>query len=407
METLSTEAAPTSRKHLENYVNAYMGAYINTVRKERPEHIPPLARGTNFEVEVCVLPNKCVAVLFDRADRQSLVVEERGWDYVEGKLHSGVAHMVALYPHEGLTIADAIARGKKDAVRDIRSLEESGIAKAVAQLERLVEGMKNMGESNKAIVQAGNQEVSRLEPLKEAILSAGPEAGMLAMLDALRNYSAPARTETPSGDDLREFLEGIVKELGDLSDVIRRAEAQDKRLEELEQATRKALSELNRNIEERISKGLAVILSASDKKIDKGFAALAGLGKKDVLFELPKELEIRLENIEKSIRAAEMRIDELSRAEGAKTDIPRELELRLERLDMAAEALQAQLQERLERDASRASEEDKVVQGLLLELAELKENVGRINKRITRIEEFLANMQHEPPLVRQRVLKQR
>lgn len=402
MESSPPKTVPPTRKNLENYAISYMGAYLNTVKKERPEHVPALARNQFYEIEVCLLPNGCLSMLFERAEKQNVAVGERNWDYVESKALSGVAHMVAVYPHEGVTVADAIARGKKDAVRDIRSLEESNIAKAVTQLEKLIEGMTSVERGNKALLQAGEQELAKLKPIKDAIMSSGPEPDMLAMIDALKNYTGSSAPSPGLWSKERELLESLVRDLGDLSDVIRRAEAQDKRLEELEQATKKALSELNRTVDERVSKGLAVILSASDKKIDKGFAALAGIGKKDVMFELPKELEVRLDNLEKAVRAAQMQLQELPVKEAPRLDLPKDLELRLERLDKAAEALQTQLQERQKRQPA-----EKLSDEVVLAVADLKENVARINQRITKIEEYIVNMTNSQPAVRQRVLKQK
>ncbi len=223
---------------------------------------------------------------------------------------------------------------------------------------------------------------------------------MLSMIDALKNYTGTVSPGLASKE--RELLEGLVRDLGDLSDVIRRAEAQDKRLEEIEQATKKSLSELNRNIDERISKGLAVILSASDKKIDKGFSALVGIGKKDVLFELPKELEVRPESLEKAVKAAQIQAQELALREPMKVDLPKDIELRLERLDKAAEALQLELQERATSPPAGKLDEE-----IVLAVADLKENVARINQRIIKIEEYLVNAAASQAQARQRILKQK
>lgn len=430
-----------SRKNLENYAISYMGAYLNTVKKERPEHPPVLARNMFYEIEVCLAPNHCFAMLFEKAEKQNVEVKDCGWDFIEGKILSGVSHLVTVYAHEGVTVADAIARGKKDAIRDIRSLEDSDIAKAIKQLEKILQGMSGIEEGGKGAVKLGQRELAKLEPIKDAIISAGPNVDMLAMVDALKNY--PGMPTTGSiGDKERALLEKIVADLGDISDVIRRVESQDQKLDELEQALKKTLSELNISMDERVSKGLALILQSSDKKIDKGFAAIADAKKGDP--ELPKELEMRLGDLEKNLQAASMQIQAVQAKPTVEPEAMKGLEDRLQKAESDVAAMQAEptvrpelvkgLEERLERTEgditavrskpaiepellkdlgdrlqkietevtaiqssveerlSKKEEKPAVVDELVLAIADLKENLARTNNRIIRVEEYLAQM---------------
>lgn len=173
----------------------------------------------------------------------------------------------------------------------------------------------------------------------------------------------------------------------------------------MEQALKKALTELNRNMDERIAKGLAVILSASDKKIDKGFAALAGRTSKDVMFELPRELETRLENMEKEIKAAKVQIDGIAEEPVPDISIPADLEQRLERLDKTAAALQAQIEAKLSEKPADDVHSPKVHEELVVAVAKLNEDIARINNRIIKIEEFLAQATARAPAARVRTLK--
>ena len=377
---------------------------MNTVKKERPEHAPVLARGSSHDVEVCIMPNGCFTMLFEKGDKQKVEVKECSWEYVEGKVSSGVEHMVAIYAHEGVTVADSIARGKRDAIRDIRSLEDSGIAKAVTQLEKILQGMTGVEHANRTVAEVGEQELAKLKPIKEAIASSGPGMDMLRIVDSLKHYPG-IQTTSKSEFEAKKLLEDIVKDLGDLADIISRVESQDQKLEELEQALKKALTELNRNMDERIAKGLAVILSASDKKIDKGFAALAGRTSKDVMFELPRELETRLENMEKEIKAAKVQIDGISEEPVPDLSIPADLEQRLERLDKTAAALQAQIEAKLSEKPADDAHSPKVHEELVVAVAKLNEDIARINNRIIKIEEFLAQATARASAPRVRTLK--
>jgi hypothetical protein len=262
-----------TKKSLENYATAYAGAFLNTVEREKPEHVPSLARNSPYEIEVCLMPNKCFVMLFERANGQKVTVREADWAYVEKRVMSDVDHMVTVYAHESPTVADAISRGKKDAVRSIRSLEDSNLAKAISELERILGELTGIEKGNKSLLKLAELEMSRLQPIKDIVMNSGPQVDMLAMIDSLRNYpTEPVEVSIDVSET--ELLEKICRDLGDMSDVIRRVEAQDSALEQLEKAMNKTLSEFQRMIDERMNQGLAVLLSSSDRKIDKGLAAI-------------------------------------------------------------------------------------------------------------------------------------
>lgn len=377
---------------------------MNTVKKERPDHLPPLARGSQHSVEVCIMPNGCYSVLFQKAEKQEVVVKECDWEYVEQRVTAGVEHLVALYSHDGVTVADAIARGKRDAVRDVRSFEDSNISKAITALEKVLQGMTSVERSNRSVAELGEEELEKLKPIREAIQSAGPEVDMLRLVDALKHY--PGAQTTPKAEfEAKQLLEGIARDLGDLSDLIGRVESQDQKLEDLESALKKALIELNRNMDERIAKGLAVILAASDKKIDKGFAALAGVTNKDVMLQLPRELEMRLESIEKDLKAVQMQIGDVALSDAPEIVVPEDLEGRFERLDESIQALQLQMEAKLSR---RAGDEipSKLYEELVVAVAQMNEDISRINSRIIKIEEYLARTGAGSQIPRVRTLRQ-
>jgi hypothetical protein len=329
-----------SRKGLENYSASYVGAYLNTIKKERPGHLPVLARNQPCEIEVVVLPNECFCMLFERADKQTVTIVEKPFTYVESKVMSGVAHMVGVYLHEGSTVADAIAKGKKDALRDMRALEDSDIAKAVNHLERVLDSLAKVEAGNKSTIKMAEMELKRLQPIKNAIANSGPEVDMLGLVDALKNYpSAPVEVNI----DLKEkvLLEKMLKDMGDLSDLIRRAEEQDKKLEDLEKLLKKSLSEYTSTADERLSKGLSVMLSSVDSRIENAIADYKRqMEKDDTMDKTIHGIDSRLDKIEQSIQ-----------------DIP--------------------------------PPKDNVSGELLLAVADLRENMKRANARLTRIEEWL------------------
>lgn len=388
MESASNPPEPISKKSLENFAVAYVGAYMNTVKKERPEHEPVLARNQPCSVEMCLLPNNCFVMLFERAEKQAISVMEKDWGEIEGKVLSGVMHFVAVYAHEGATVADAIARGKRDAVRDMRAIEDSDIAKATKELERILGALSSALQENKDILKLGELDLQKLQPIREAIIASGPEVDMLAMLDSLKNYPAPRESINFEAQD-KMMMADMVKELGDLSDVIRRVEAADQKLAGIEESTKKVVSELNNTLDERINKGLAVILSSTDKKIDKGLAVFAETAKKHAYNDLPKDLEVRLEHLEKIANVVEMETSKPA-PPPVKMEMPKDLEERLNRLEQVVDTVENQILNKPDLSSE-----------LVAAIADLKENIARINSRIIKIEEFLVHV-----TIRQRVMKQ-
>ncbi len=302
MESSPQQAMPPESKNLENYALSYMGSYLNAVKNERPEHLPPFARNGPYDIEVCVLPNGCFALIFMKAEKERVQVFERGWEYVESKVATSPVHLVTVYPHEKSAIADAIARGKKDASRDIRAVEDSDIARAVLQLEKIMDTLKGLEKGNKTTLKAARAELEKMRPLWESARKAGPEVDMLALIDAMKNYPPAPITVTVDVKD-KELLERTVAGLGDTSDLLRRLENQDRKLEDLEQSMRKVFAEYSRSIDERITKGLEVVLESETKKRLEGQNAVHQKVMADVESRLTKmdaigQLEPRLANLE-------------------------------------------------------------------------------------------------------------
>jgi len=117
--------------------------------------------------------------------------------------------------------------------------------------------------------------------------------------------------------------------------------------------------------------------------------------------QLPRDLELRLANLDKSVQAAQMQLQGIEQKGVTRLEIPKDFETRLERLDRTAEALQAQVQERLKEQPTSSVNEE-----LVLAIAAMKEDIARTNNRIIKIEEFLTQIQSsQSPKVR--VLKQK
>jgi KaiC/GvpD/RAD55 family RecA-like ATPase len=130
--------------------------------------------------------------------------------------------------------------------------------------------------------------------------------------------------------------------MGDMSDIIRRVEAQDQRLEELEENISKALSELQRTTDEKFGKGLAMVLASADRKIDKGLATVQDGAKNSKSSGSQAEIEKRLKSLEDAVK--------------------------------------------------KLKDQTGVAKEVILATAQMRENLDRIGTRMTKIEQYLVEL---------------
>ena len=258
---------------LANYARAYVGAYMSAVQSEGSEQVPMFARNHPYAVEVCYLPNNCFCLMFEKAEKSSIAVHSQTWDYVMGKVMSGVTYLVTVYPHEGHSVESAAAKGKRDSIRDIRAMESSDIVESTRQLEKVIDDLREVGQGNKTPLRMAESVVAKLEPIKQALARTGPTLDMMSMIDATKSYPPPMNQIVLEEKDVK-LIEAVAKELGALQDVIRRVEEQDAKAVEAEARLSAELEQFKGALDKKIAKGLGVILASTDRKSDKAMAAV-------------------------------------------------------------------------------------------------------------------------------------
>lgn len=275
---------------LANYARAYVGAYMSAVQSEGSERVPMFARNHPYSVEVCYLPNNCFCLMFERAEKSSIAVHSQTWDYVMGKVMSGVTYLVTVYPHEGHSPESATAKGRRDAIRDIRAMESSDIVESTRQLEKVIDDLREVGQGNKSPLRMAESAIARLEPIKQALARTGPTLDMMSMIDASKSYPPPMNQVVLEEKDIK-LLETVAKELGALQDVVRKVEEQDARAVEAEARLSAELEQFKGALDKKIAKGLGVILASTDRKIDKAMAAVGAVPVEEPLPEPEDEEE--------------------------------------------------------------------------------------------------------------------
>jgi hypothetical protein len=256
---------------LANYARAYMSAYMGAVQSESPEHPPVFFKNHPYSVEACYMPNESFCLLFERSDRPTIAVTSKDWDHVMGRVMSGVSYLATVYPHEGYSVDDAVAKGRRDAIRDIRAMESSDMAEAARQLEKIISDLGGMGDWMKNPVKMAETVMAKLEPIKQAIQRGGPTQDMLAMVDGMRRYNTGPSKATLALEDV-QAIQTTTSLLTEVSAMLRDVKLQGEKLEDVEEHLRGELHEFKKELDKKIVKGLGVILATTDRKIDKAMA---------------------------------------------------------------------------------------------------------------------------------------
>ncbi|TFG70215.1 MAG: hypothetical protein E4H25_02775 [Methanomassiliicoccus sp.] len=361
---------------LANYAKAYMAAYMSAVQSESPEHIPQFYKNHPYGVEVCYMPNGSFCMLFERAERPTIAVSGQEWDYVMGKIMSGVFYLATVYSHEGASVEDASSRGRRDAIRDIRAMESSDIVDATRQLENIVRELSDVNQWMKNPVKMADSALARLEPLKQTIARSGPIMDKMSMVDGLRRYST-GPSEMKLDSDGIEMLSSVVKQMTDLSELLRDVKLQGEKLEEIENHLRTEVHDFKIELDKKIAKGLGVILSTTDRKIDKAFASIQPSQQED-------ESDDSLDDLYSEVNSLREAVDQLNAEEKDDTDE------RLAALSDEVLSLKDAISNiKVPMIEPPVMPEPKIPAELLIGMRDVRGEVGQINLRVKRIEEYL------------------
>ena len=283
------------------YAKTYIGTYLGVVNEEKPDDLPILAKNAPYDIEIALLPNGCFCLLFQKSNKESFVVTDKNWEYVEGKITSGIDHLVSIFAHEGFNREDAAEKAKKDAMNDIRAMESNEIVQASLHLERIVDELTNVAMSNRASLKSISSQITKLSPLKDSAKRGYPQSEMVRMVQGMKEYpAAPIEIVLDIPD--RQMLERISEEIKAASGFIKRIEEQEELIEDIEEKIKKGYDDLSNKIDEKMDHGLAMVLTSADRKIDKGLSTMEeSVGKGGASDDRLDLLDSQMEGLRKSI----------------------------------------------------------------------------------------------------------
>ena len=352
---------------LAEYGRAYLRSYVVAVESESPEHVPSFYRNRPYSIEICRMPNSCFCMLFERSDRPSIAVSNNDWGYVMARLMSGVSYVATVYSHEGMTIDDAAARGRRDAIRDICALEASGVVDSAKELDKLITELKDTAKWSKNPLKTAEYVTSRLETIRQTVLRSGPSVDTMAMIESVKRYP-PAPVQITLDADGMKSLSEVAEKLGSLDEAVQLAKTQESQVEAIEGELRREIRNFKTELDKKMAKGLGVILTTTDRKVDKAIESCAS-----------QEAEIR--KLKDSLPVSPLEAQE-SEADPRIDDLVDEVELLKDALEEVKTAI-------AELPAPTLQEPQVQVVG---DVAGLEQSLRSLSGRVKRIEDYLVSV---------------
>lgn len=217
------------------FAREYLKAYMETVEEKKPQSYPRFAQDAPYAAKVYLLPNGCVCMIFNSAQEQAIEGAAKNWDEVQDIIVKGVDHFAGFYPFEGRSLGDWNKRGKKDALRDLRLLDRSDLAKVGAELDSVIENLAKMGKANPWLLKMGNEIISTLKGMDGRMKGGFPTVDAIATLQSLKGYapsSESMRIEFPD----RELLDRIIEGIHEVAGLQGQLEMVENRMFEMEKA---------------------------------------------------------------------------------------------------------------------------------------------------------------------------
>lgn len=194
------------------FAKEYIRAYMETVEEKKPQSYPKFAQDSPYSTRVYLLPNNCVCMIFNSSKEASFEGGAKDWDEVQDIIVKGVDHFAGFYPFEGRSIGDWHKKGKKDALRDLRMMERSELARVGAELDGVVENISKMVKANPWLGKMGNEMITTLKGMDSRVKGGFPTVDAIASLQSLKAYtpsSESVKIEFPDRELLDRILQGV------------------------------------------------------------------------------------------------------------------------------------------------------------------------------------------------------
>jgi hypothetical protein len=270
-----------SAQDLVAFAREYFKSYMDAIEEKKPQTRPRFAQEAPYLIRSYHLPNGCICMIFNSAEELKVESGTRDWDQVQELIVKGVDHFAGFFPFEGRSLGDWNKRGRRDAHRDIRLLDDSELAKSGAELEGIVDNILRMVKANPWLGKSGTEIVSTLRNLESRVKQGFPTVDAIATLQSLKAYVPGADSVTIEFPD-KELLEGISEGIKALTGNESKLDMMESRIFEIEKAaTASDVAALSADVQERVDRlekqleKVSNILTMLNSKVESYFSKTA------------------------------------------------------------------------------------------------------------------------------------
>ncbi|MDH4123064.1 MAG: hypothetical protein OEV21_03145 [Thermoplasmata archaeon] len=311
---------------MTTYAREYIRSYLDTVDEKSPNNLPPLAQLSPYNIEICLLPNNCYAMILQSSSEMKVRATFRNWDDLQDLVVRGVDFLIGFYPHEMKSVGDWKKRGRRDAIRDIRMISESDIGKAAGALSIAIQDMSRVASTNPELPDQFKEHIDMMKGIEDRLKRGFAPIDGIAVLQDLKAYRPTYERmviEYPDKAIMEKILEGI-EELMSLQS---RMETLESRMFDVERKSaiknpaEEELPEIKENIgklEGHLEK-VSNILHLLNSKVEKYFTKIAEVERQATLEEKVIELSKKVD------AAVEVVARIQSKSEGHGTELAKEV----------------------------------------------------------------------------------
>jgi hypothetical protein len=319
-----------SPQDLAAFAKEYFKSYMEAIEEKKPQTYPKFAQEAPYTIQCYLLPNGCVAMIFNSSEELKAEGATKDWDEVQEMIVKGVEHFAGFFPFEGRSLGDWNKRGKRDALRDVRLLDKSELSRSGAELEGIVENITKMVKANPWLGRAGTEMVSTLRTVESRVKGGFPTVDAIANLQSLKAYvpgSESVTIEFPEKELLEEILDGV----RNLANIEAKLETVETRMFEIEKSAQapdvavKVADAVDRveRLEKQLEK-VSNILTMLNSKVESYFSKAAEK-------ERQSDLEKRIEEHTTKALSHEEKIGELEKEAQAVVDEMQKMTAKLDK----------------------------------------------------------------------------
>ena len=319
-----------SQQDLAAFAKEYFKSYMETIEEKKPQTYPRFAQDAPYTIQCYLLPNGCIAMIFNSSEELKSEGGTKDWDQVQEFVVKGVDHFAGFFPFEGRSLGDWNKRGKRDALKDIRLTDKSELSRSGAELEGIVENITKMVKANPWLGKTGGEMVSTLRGVEGRVKGGFPTVDAIATLQSLKAFVPGSESVTIEFPD-KELLEEILDGVRNLANLEGKLEMVENRMFEVEKAAQapdasaKLADALDRveRLEKQLEK-VSNILTMLNSKVESYFS-------KSAEKERQSDLEKRIEEHTSKALSHESKINELEKEAQAVVDEMRKMTAKLDK----------------------------------------------------------------------------